>query len=74
MKAVVLTPDYLEKQIGVSIKTIQLYLCRSEFSHVKRVSRKRIERYYNITNYDIERLKELIRRRNVKRGVKNGIS
>lgn len=71
MRAVVLTPNYLEKCIGVSIKTINVYLCRAEFAHIKRVSRKKIERYYNVTNYDIEQLKQLIRKRNHKRGTSN---
>lgn len=59
---------YLEKLVGASIYTIDTYLCRAEFSHIKRESRKNKEIYYFcVTNKDVERLKELIEARKAKR-------
>lgn len=67
--------NYLEKILGVSIKTIDVYLCRYEFSHIQReVIKKQPNRYYYMTNDDINLLKKLIENRYKNRRVKNGIA
>ena len=55
-----ITISYFEKLIGAKFETIRKYLCRSEFAHIKRISKDKHKAYFlNVTMNDIRRLKEL---------------
>lgn len=57
------TQEYLEKYLNVKHNTIDLYLCRLEFKHIKRYKEKKTWYYDNITFNDIETMYNLIKRR-----------
>ena len=55
-----ITISYFEKLIGAKFETIRKYLCRSEFAHIKRISKDKHKAYFlNVTMNDIRRLQEL---------------
>lgn len=51
--------NQLRNILKIGIPTIEMYLCRAEFSHVKKIKGV----YINITPNDIQRLKTLTNRR-----------
>ena len=54
------TKDYMEKYMGVKCHTIDLYLCRPEFSHIKKRKERKICYYDNLTFEDLEKLRLMI--------------
>lgn len=63
------TRSYLLKEIGICACTLTVYLCRPEFSHIEKVFRGRGKEflYKNVTQKDIERIKQLLHARKTKR-------
>lgn len=55
--------ELLEKMLDRKYKTIEIYLSRAEFSHVKIETFAHGKYVVNITEHDILRLRDLITRR-----------
>ena len=49
--------------LNIKRQTLNIYLCRSDFNHVKTFFRGRTQYFYNIHPNDIEKLKDLASRR-----------
>jgi hypothetical protein len=64
------TVKHLEYKLKATLKTIKMYLCRAEFSHIKQEVRKvrsqEIKYITNVTDYDLIRLEQLITNRRTK--------
>lgn len=49
-------------QVGCSINTLQIYICRSEFSHIKRCKdNKHFVFYDNIKKLDIDKISKMLK-------------
>ena len=55
-----MTIKELAEKVGCSANTVRLYISRAEFSHIKVDKLLNVKLYNNITNTDINRLRELI--------------
>lgn len=56
-----LKPKELAKEIGCCVNTLQIYICRSEFSHIKYLKDNKHFAYYdNVEKSDINKIKKLI--------------
>jgi|GEM_PF-4067658 len=56
------TLERISEEIGCSAIAVRVYLGRSEFSHIERMHTANRTVINNITDSDISRLKELIKR------------
>lgn len=56
--------DELCEKVGLTKNTLNVYLCREEFSHIDFFFKKSQKMYINVTKEDIESLKFLKLRRN----------
>lgn len=63
---VILPASYLAEKIGATPTTIRVYMCRSEFAHIRREYIKGVESYFNVSAYDIQLLKKFIKRKRAK--------
>lgn len=62
-QAMTLSADYLSKILGVSVKTIDMYLCGYGFNHIQ-TEKKGTEKYYKfVTEKDLIALEKLAKRR-----------
>lgn len=58
----VVSIKYLEKLIGLKKRTLELYMCREEFKHIKLFQAGRTSCYENINACDLRNLKRLSNR------------
>ena len=65
---VILPVSYLAEKVGVSPATIRVYMCRSEFAHIRREYIKGVESYFYVSIYDIELLKKFVKRKPASKG------
>lgn len=63
----------LLKLINVKQQTLNLYLCRSDFSHIKQFFKGKHLYYYNLSLKDIEKLKQLAERKKPKKDLQTQI-
>lgn len=67
-KWVTIQQQKLVEMLQVRRQTIEMYLCRAEFSHINKVWNKGQWWYEHITTTDLEKLRKLTRRKwNAKR-------
>ena len=58
-----LSAAYLSNLLGVSIQTIEVYLCGWGFSHIQKIHKGGVKHYKYVTAADLEALENLAKRR-----------